>query len=270
MIASDTAGNSASSDVTVTPDWTPPTVPLAVTAAATTTSSATISWRPSTDSVGVAAYTVTRTDSTGSTTTIATVAGDAPTTATDAAGVPGASYSYSVSASDAAGNTSSAAGAAVLVMPVLFENFESGTLGPPRWTTPIQGLVTEQTRVHSGSWAADETSTGAATWSAAQLPTTYRALDVSAWVYVTTRSTSAGFFKVRSATGAYLAYLYVNATGYLSVRNGRRQCHPRQHHTREHRSMAQGRTLDGHQPGRTDLALGSHRQHSCQLHDAGV
>ena len=38
-------------------------------------------------------------------------------------------------------------------------------------------------------------------------------------VFVRSRSTSAGFLKLRSATGAYLAYLYVNAAGYLSVRN---------------------------------------------------
>jgi hypothetical protein len=44
---------------------------------------------------------------------------------------------------------------------------------------------------------------------------------VSAWVYVKSRlsTSSAGFIKVRSATGAFIAYLYVNATGNLAVRN---------------------------------------------------
>ncbi|MDT4944162.1 MAG: acid phosphatase type 7 [Pseudonocardiales bacterium] len=218
VVAFDSAGNSASASVTVTPDWTPPTAPSGVRAVATSTSSATINWTASTDAVGVTSYRVTRTDSAGTKTTIATVAPDSPPTATDAAGVPGASYSYSVTAQDAAGNTS-AAGTASVLLPVFTEDLESGTFTAPKWTTPTVGLVTEQSRVHAGNWAAKETSTGSPTWSSAQLPTTYRALHVSAWIYVASRSTSAGFLKVRTATGAFIAYLYVNASGYLSIRN---------------------------------------------------
>jgi fibronectin type 3 domain-containing protein len=218
VTATDSAGNSASASVTITPDWTAPTAPSAVRAVATSTSSATITWTASTDAVGVTSYTVTRKDSAGTTTTIATVAAGSPTTATDTAGVPGATYSYSVTAQDAAGNISTAGTASVL-LPVFSEDVESGTLAPPKWTTPTAGLVTEQATVHAGNWAAEETSTGSPTWASAQLPTTYRALHVAAWVYVKSRSTSAGFLKLRTATGAYIAYLYVSSTGYLSVRN---------------------------------------------------
>jgi hypothetical protein len=104
-------------------------------------------------------------------------------------------------------------------LPVFTEDFESGSIAPPRWTTPTAGLTTQQSTVHAGNWAAEETSTGTTTWSSAQLPATYRALHVSAWVYLKQRSTSAGLFKLRSASGAYIAYLYVNAGGFLSVRN---------------------------------------------------
>ena len=220
VVASDAAGSSASASVTITPDWTAPSIPSGFSAAASTTSTVNLSWTPSTDAVGVTGYTVSRTDSVGTTTTIATVAAGAPTLATDTSATPGATYRYGVTAYDAVGNTSSAASATVL-LPVFTESFESGTLGPPLWSAPTAGLVTQQATVHSGSWATEETSTGAATWSATQLPTTYRALHVSAWVYVKSRlsTSSAGFLKVRSATGAFIAYLYVNATGNLAVRN---------------------------------------------------
>jgi fibronectin type 3 domain-containing protein len=218
VFAYDGSGNSASAGVTLTPDWTAPTVPGAVRASATSTSSSTITWNASTDAVGVTAYTVTRTDAAGKTTPIATVAAGEPTTATDAAGTPGAAYTYTVTAADAAGNTSTAATASVL-LPVFSESFESGTISTPPWTVPTSGLVTQQATVHAGGWAAEETSAGNPTWSSAQLSQTYRALHVTAWVYVKSRGTSAGFLKVRTATGAYIAYLYVNASGYLSVRN---------------------------------------------------
>jgi hypothetical protein len=218
VFAYGSAGNSASAGVTVTPDWTAPTVAGAVRAVATSTSSATITWNASTDAVGVTAYTVTRTDAAGNTTTIATVSAGDATTATDAAGKPGAGYTYTVTAVDAAGNVSAPTTASVL-LPVFAENFESGALASPTWTAPTAGLVTQQVTVHAGSWAAEETSTGSPTWSSAQLSSTYRALHVSAWVYVKSRGTSAGFLKVRTPTGAFITYLYVNATGYLSVRN---------------------------------------------------
>jgi hypothetical protein len=145
------------------------------------------------------------------------------TTWPDTGLAPGSTHTYTVTAHDAAGNNSVPSNTATATVsgpvPVFTEDFESGSIGPPRWTTPTAGLVAEQAVVHGGNWAAEETSTGATTWSSTQLPATYRALHVSAWLYIKQRSTSAGFFKLRSATGAYIAYLYVNAAGFLAVRN---------------------------------------------------
>jgi hypothetical protein len=137
--------------------------------------------------------------------------------------VAGSTHSYVAVARDAAGlsspNSNTATATVATVAPVFQEGFESGSLAPSIWTAPTAGLAVQQTTVHSGTWAAEETSTSAATWSAAQLPTTYPAVRASAWVYLKSRSTSAGFLKLRTSTGAYIAYLYVNAAGYLSVRN---------------------------------------------------
>jgi hypothetical protein len=187
-----------------------PTAPSPPTVVAGTGSSAgnvTLTLRQdATDNVGVVSYDIYR-DSTYR----ATVPAGVPTW-TDVA-VPAGAHTWTVRARDQRGNSSP------LPTPIFEENFESGSLSVGVWSSPTPGLVTEQATVHSGVWAAEETSTGAATWSSAQLPGSYRAVHASAWVYVKSRSTSAGFLKLRSATGGYIAYLYVNASGYLSVRN---------------------------------------------------
>ncbi|MGZ4593158.1 MAG: fibronectin type III domain-containing protein [Actinomycetes bacterium] len=218
VVAFDTAGRSDSASVTLTPDWTAPTQPGGLSAVATSTTAATVSWSASTDTVGVTGYVVTRTDAGGYTSTIANLSASDPTSVTDTGRAAGATYRYGVTARDAAANVSPAATATV-AMPVFVENFESGSLAAPTWTPPTAGLSTQLLTAHSGAWAAEEISSGAATWSAAQLPTTYRAVHASAWVYLKNRSTSAGFLKLRTANGAFIAYLYVNASGFLSVRN---------------------------------------------------
>jgi fibronectin type 3 domain-containing protein len=215
VTAVDSSGNTASATAAITPDWTAPTAPSGPAVTASSTTTATITWSAATDAVGVAGYSVTRTDSANTSVTIS-----APTTTLSDTGlIPGATYRYAVTASDAAGNTSSPSTATTLVVPVFMENFELGSLAPHGWTTPTAGLTLQQATVHSGSWAAEEVSTGSATWASAQLPSTYRAIHASAWVYIASRTTSAGFLKLRTASGAYIAYLYVNSGGYLSVRN---------------------------------------------------
>jgi fibronectin type 3 domain-containing protein len=219
VTASDAAGNSATATTGLTPDWTAPSLPGNVTVTPLSTSSVSVSWTAATDAVGVTGYTVSRTDATGSSTKIADLATADPTTVTDTGRTPGSSYTYTVTARDAAGNTSSAS--ATVAMPLFLETFEAGALSSSTnaWTTPTAGLTTQQATVHTGSWAAEENSTGSPTWASAQLPATYTAVHASAWVNVKSRSTSAGFLKLRTASGAYIAYLYVNASGYLSVRN---------------------------------------------------
>ncbi|HEX8093275.1 MAG TPA: hypothetical protein VF542_05550, partial [Jatrophihabitans sp.] len=218
VVSTDSAGNSASASVSIVADWTAPTQPPGLAVVATTATTASLTFAASTDAVGVTGYTVTRTDPDATVSTIAILGPGDPRSVTDTGRTPGATYRYSVAARDAAGNVSTVATAA-LTMPLFAENFDSGSLSNPPWTAPTTGLVLQQTVVHSGGWAAQETSTGAATWAAAQLPGSYRAVHASAWVNVRSRSTSAGFLKLRTASGAFIAYLYVNASGYLSVRN---------------------------------------------------
>lgn len=221
IVARDQRGNTsipsvASVSVAVI-DTIAPTAPT-LTAAPGHANAIDLSWSGATDNVAVTGYDIYRD---GASTPAAS--GVTGTTWSDTGLVAGSTHSYVVVARDAAGlsspHSNTATATVATVAPVFQEGFESGSLAPSIWTAPTAGLAVQQTTVHSGSWAAEETSTGAATWSAAQLPTPYPAVRASAWVYLKSRSTSAGFLKLRTSTGAYIAYLYVNAAGYLSVRN---------------------------------------------------
>ena len=90
-----------------------PTVPSGVTPTATSTTTATVSWTASTDDVGVSSYRVQR----GGTTVAATVVG---TSFSDSGLTSNTTYSYTVSAIDAAGNRSAESTAASVT-----------TFGPP-------------------------------------------------------------------------------------------------------------------------------------------
>jgi hypothetical protein len=210
------APSAASTAITIA-DTTPPTAPT-LSASSGQPNEIDLSWTGATDNVGITGYNVYRDGA-----MTAAVTDVHETTWADTGLATGSTHTYTVVAHDAAGNNSppsNTAGATVAgPVPVFTEDFESGSIGPPRWTTPTAGLVAQQATVHGGGWAAEESSTGTPTWASTQLPSTYRALHVSAWVYIKQRSTSAGLFKLRSANGAYIAYLYVNAAAYLAVRN---------------------------------------------------
>jgi chitinase len=109
--AHDAAGNAsaASNQVTATTtaaggDTTAPSVPTALHVTATTSTSISLAWTASTDNVGVTGYDVYR-----GATKVGTVTG---TSYTDTALSPSTSYTYTVKAHDAAGNTSAASSAA--------------------------------------------------------------------------------------------------------------------------------------------------------------
>jgi chitodextrinase len=88
---------------TLGPDSTPPSVPTGLTAVSVTSTSASLSWNASTDDVGVVAYDVY--DGT-------VLAGSPTTTGYTAIGLsPSTSYSFTVKARDARGNTSAASAA---------------------------------------------------------------------------------------------------------------------------------------------------------------
>jgi chitodextrinase len=86
-------------------DTTAPAAPSGVTATATSSSSITISWNPSTDNVGVVGYRLYRCDGSGCT-AVTQIASPTSTSYTDSGLSASTPYSYSVAAADAAGNVS--------------------------------------------------------------------------------------------------------------------------------------------------------------------
>ena len=195
-------------------DTTPPAAPGAPTVTSMTSSSAGLSWTPATDNVGVAYYEVVR-DGTdiGSTTT---------TSYTDNTVSPSTTYNYAITAYDAAGNNTTG-GSTQVTTPAgsgssLFsDGFESGDLS--QWTSVTGNIRAESSLAHTGTYAAEETSTGSGTYARETLGGTYTELWGQAWVDVVSHSTSAAFFSFRTSSGAPILYVYVNASGNLSVRN---------------------------------------------------
>lgn len=88
------------SSLQITLDTSPPSVPGGLNGAATSTTAATLSWSPSTDDSGVVGYDVFRNGA-----VVASVAGSM-TTYSDTGLAPATTYQYSISARDAAGNSS--------------------------------------------------------------------------------------------------------------------------------------------------------------------
>ena len=91
------------------PDTTPPSTPTGLSASAQSWSTVSLSWTASTDNVGIAGYRVYRNGG-----SIGTTGG---TTYTDQTTSPSTSYSYTVGAYDAAGNSSPQSGAAPVITP---------------------------------------------------------------------------------------------------------------------------------------------------------
>ncbi|MDT4910836.1 MAG: acid phosphatase type 7, partial [Pseudonocardiales bacterium] len=117
IVAIDAAGNtsvpSASATVSTTgaPDGTPPTQPGSLTGTAPSSSQVNLAWTASTDNVAVTGYNVYRNGIALQTATVPD--SNPPTTFTDDTAAPGTTYTYQVSAVDAAGNESSKASVSV-------------------------------------------------------------------------------------------------------------------------------------------------------------
>lgn len=133
VLAYDEAGNQSGwsniASATV-PDTTPPSVPTGVSASAQSWSTVSLSWAAATDNVGVAGYRVYRNGS-----AIGTTGG---TSYTDGTTSPSTSYSYTVSAYDAAGNTSAQSGGAPVMTPTTpVPSTPTGLSGTPASDTSI-------------------------------------------------------------------------------------------------------------------------------------
>jgi chitodextrinase len=215
VTASDAAGNisqpSNTLPVSTQADATPPTPPGTPTATSVTASQAGLSWAPSTDNVGVVGYQVLRGGS-----VIASVSG---TSYTDTTVAPSTSYTYQIAGYDAAGNTA-ASGTLQVTTPaagtVFSDGFETG--GLPQWTT-VSGLAVQSALTHSGAYAAQETSTGTATYAYKTLPASYTELWAQAWVDVQSAIGSANLFGFRGSNGGSIINLYSSPTGKIALRN---------------------------------------------------
>ena len=148
--AFDAAGNSslASSPVAVTtPDGTPPTVPTGLNATATAYNQVTLAWSASADNVGVASYTISRGGQ-----IIATVAAGT-TVYSDQSVTPSTTFSYTVSAVDAAGNTSAPSSTATVTTPAMPDTT------PPTVPLNVAAKATSGTQVNV-TWSAAADNVG--------------------------------------------------------------------------------------------------------------
>lgn len=171
--AVDAAGNrsaeSSAATATTPADTTAPTVPTSVAATPNSATSVTITWAASTDAVGVASYRVLRGGS--AVTGGSAVAG---TSFTDTSVSGGNTYSYTVSAVDAAGNRSAestAAGATTPAGPdVTAPSVPSGVSAVQNgynvdisWTASTDNIAVSSYRVQRGGTTIAATITGGVT-----------------------------------------------------------------------------------------------------------
>jgi chitodextrinase len=157
--ARDTSGNtgtSASLTVTVPADTSAPTAPGAAASTGVTTTAATLNWAAATDDRGVTGYQVLRDDvQVGQTTAL---------NWTDTGLTPGATYSYTITAVDAAGNVGPASDAVSVttlteVAPIFTDAFSGADGAPwaPAWTASA-GSGTVDIQSGAGSIAVTDVS----------------------------------------------------------------------------------------------------------------
>jgi len=203
---------------TFTPPAPPtPTAPSNVVAIATGATSATLSWTASTEAGGaIASYTIQRNQS-----PLATVAGSI-TSYVDSAVQPGNAYSYAVTAIDQSGVASTSGQSNTVTTPLMSTGFETGSLAG--WSTVVGQVTVQSTAVHSGAYAASVTSSGGQSFALENLPASSPLAYAQAWVEISSQSTTATLFGLRtqatSTTAAYqVAQVYVNSAGMIKVLN---------------------------------------------------
>ncbi len=165
--AFDAAGNNSAQSAAVqattqtAPDTTPPSVPIGLFATGTTSTMISLSWTASTDNVGVTGYKIFR---------AGTQVGTSATNSYSDSGLPSSTtFSYTVSAYDAAGNNSSQSTS--IAATTASSSFSAVHLG-------IMGASS------SDEYRADDDLGGAyaaTTFNWAELLAKYRAIDIGAW-----------------------------------------------------------------------------------------
>jgi hypothetical protein len=194
-----------------------PTTPSNVTATVTAATSVQLTWAASSETGGtIASYQITRNGA-----PLTSVSGST-TSFLDATAQPGTAYTYAITAVDQGGTTSQPGTSNTATTPLLTTGFESGTLAG--WS-PVTGLVAAQTGVvHTGSYAAQLSSTGGQAFALQQLPGSSPTLYAQGWVNVSSQSTAMTLFALRTqATPTVPAYqvaqVYLNASGTIKVLN---------------------------------------------------
>jgi hypothetical protein len=191
-------------------DFTAPNAPTNLNAASISASHIDLTWTSATDNVGVIGYQIYRNG-----TLFDTVA--AVTSYSDTTVIGNASYEYQVRAIDAAGNISEFSNTASAMTPLLFtDDFESGDMS--NWTFST-GLSVQSQDVYNGTYAAQASSTGTATWA-------YKTLDAGQTnIYYRLRfkinslGSNAVLMRFRTSSNTALLGVYVTSTGKLAYRN---------------------------------------------------
>jgi chitodextrinase len=218
LVAVDAAGNkstAATLNATTAPDTNAPTPPSSLSATSVTASQVQLSWSGASDDVAVTGYRIYRNGTQiGSSTTMSF---------TDTTVAPSTSYSYTVTALDAAGNESPQSAALPVTTPAagatLFsDGFESGTLAA--WTN-INNLTAEQALNFSGAWGARATSTaGTAAFAYGPLSSTATTVTYSLeFLIVSQGANNINLLRLRTANGGSLGAVYVTSTDRLALRN---------------------------------------------------
>ena|GEM_PF-1091452 len=177
--------------ITVTdagPDTTPPSVPTGLTATAASTSQINLSWNASTDNVGVAGYYIYRN---GAYHTYVT-----GTSYSDTGLAMGQTYSYSVAAYDAEGNTSALSSEKDETTWIIVDNSSAGFTASANWST---GTSSADKYGADYRWRSTAAVSDQAVW-AFTIPTadTY---EVYAWWSQGTNRSSAAPYSVNGSAG---------------------------------------------------------------------
>lgn len=193
-------------------DLTAPAAPSGLTAAPGL-GTVQLTWQSVSDPSGIDHYTITRNGAQLTTTGGAQF--------TDTAVTAGATYTYSVSATDDAGNQSAASASVSATVPssnptVFSDGFESGTLSA--WTSRA-GLTVQSAEAHNGVFAARATTTTGATYAKKTLPATFADAYARVWFKPISTESQVNILRFRAADGTSLGYLYATPTGALAYRN---------------------------------------------------
>ena len=195
-------------------DKTPPSQPQNLTATALSRTQVQLSWDASTDNVGVTAYDIYRDGS--------LIASTAPPAGyVDQTVQAGTTYSYTVVARDAAGNSSQPSNTATVTTPpnstMFSDGFESGSMS--QWTT-FTGMSVQNQVVNDGSDAAEAVATGASAYAYKQLSQSWPSLYYSTRFDVVSQTSGSTYLlRLRTATKGAIAAVFVSSSGKLGIRN---------------------------------------------------